>query len=149
MKIEEKFNTTILNFEVMVYAKDIVSLGIYRNICYNINDHTSYRINLILTDKIQKAFDKIEKDKGIDIFISNHAIPELKFINMEKRFYEISPDMHIIINSDEGFKHVYRISEKFKCIEHMNIRKDKFAMDFSNFIVHLLEKMESEERGDI
>lgn len=148
MKLEEKFNTNVQNFEIMLYAKDIVSLGMYRSICYNINDHTSYRINLIPIDDIQESFNKIEKDKGIDVFIIDHTIPKLKFINMEKKFYEMYPEMHIIINSDEGFKHIYRISEKFKCIEHMNIRKDKFAMDFSNFIVHLLEKMESEERGD-
>lgn len=146
MYIEQKNGLEIINVTVLVFAKDMKRLWRYRDICYDINQNSIFKINVILTAEIQTVFDMfIQVSKGVDLFISDHKIPDKLVKDIEKKMYKLSPTSRSITNANGNFHQTYRIADHMKCIEHMQIKEDTFIADFTDNVIRILEKIKEIE----
>lgn len=146
MYIEQKNGLEIVNVTVLVFAKDMKRLWRYRDICYDINQNSIFKINVILTAEIQTVFDMfIQVSKGVDLFISDHKIPDKLVKDIERKMYKLSPTSRSITNVNGNFHQTYRIAEHMKCIEHMQIKEDTFIADFTDNVIRILEKIKEIE----
>ena len=146
MYIEQKNGLEIVNVTVLVFAKDMKRLWRYRDICYDINQNSIFKINVILTAEIQTVLDMfIQVSKGVDLFISDHKIPDKLVKDIEKKMYKLSPTSRSITNANGDFHQTYKIAEHMKCIEHMQIKEDTFIADFTDNVIRILEKIKAIE----
>ena len=146
MYIEQKNGLEVINATVLVFAKDMKRLWRYRDICYDINQNSRFKINVILTAELQTVFDMfIQVSKGVDLFISDHKIPDKLVKDIEKKMYKLSPTSRSITNANGNFHQTYQIAEHMKCIEHMQIKENTFIVDFTDNVIRILEKIKEIE----
>ena len=144
--MKNKFNLVDkIIVSVLVCTEDLEKVWMYRNICFNINNQTDFKINLIINENTQslRIVDGVIRNH-IEILIIDEENSDELFEEVEKQIYKVCPETEWIVGTYTGYKYIYRINAHLKCIEHMQIRRNMFQEDMQSFIIYLLYKKKAE-----
>lgn len=117
MRTIRNTRSDLIEFNVLVYAKDQKKLWEYREMFCRINEKIPWKIEITLANRMETVWNIITMlSEKIDIFISDVPFEEELIEDFDLKFWDESH--HIIFKKDNEYIDIYRINSNLRCIEH-------------------------------
>lgn len=141
----KKNNRNKLEISLLIYTADRNRLWQFRNLCYEIQEITSCKLNISLTCSLQTAYDMLLYiSGGVDLFINDEILTKECEEILYRRIKTLCPACRVIARGQNGYTHTFYVGKGLKIIEHWKDEEIVFADNLHKLIERLVKQEEKQ-----